>query len=244
MATGFADHVIVIKHQDNRGPQRGQLLDKARQNLPRNVWHLGPKRPQRIPAAELRAGPLQSGHDMPPQPDGVIIAPVEGDPGKPPVLDRAGPPLRYGSRLAETCRRVHQHQPAGHATRQITDEFLALHPLRTHGGSVQLRLDQHAGARPLRRRGLHSNASRRNDSCLAARHQRLPGQNRLSRPPARPRGTETACRRPAADSPATAHRSALLTCLPDQQLPLLPGSGAAPIRLPLSHDGPDLTINR
>ena len=107
------------------------------------------KGPQDVLAAELRAGPLQSGHDVQPQPGRVIIATVKGDPGKWPVLDHAGRPLSHRNGLTETCRRVHQHQPGRRAPRQIADEVLALHPLLTKRGSVQLRFHQRAATRPL-----------------------------------------------------------------------------------------------
>ena len=105
--------------------------------------------PQDVLAVELRAGPLHSRHDVQPQPGRVIIATVKGDKGKRPVLDHAGRPLSHRNRLAGTRGRGHQHQPGRRAPRQIADEVLALHPLLTKRGSVQLRFDQHAATRPL-----------------------------------------------------------------------------------------------
>ena len=88
------------------------LVRQHRQHRPGDVRYRGAKGPHDILAAELRAGPLQSGHDMQPQPSRIIITAVQAHPGKRPVLHPARRPLSHRNRLAETRRRLHQHQLA------------------------------------------------------------------------------------------------------------------------------------
>ena len=152
MAPGFPDHVIVVQHQDNRGPEPGQPGDQARDHVVGDVRGLGPQRPQDVLAVQLRAGPLQRGHDMPPEPARVVVPAVERDPREPPVLGRAGPPLGHQGGLAEARGRVDQDQPRRNRTGQLLHQRGPRHPFLALAGGVQLGFDGHiqAGTRPRR----------------------------------------------------------------------------------------------
>ena len=81
---------------------------------------------------------------MRPQPAGVVVTAVEGDPSERPVLHRAGPPLRHQSGLAETCWSADENE-LRRGPGQVAREFGALHPLLTQAWGMELGLHRHVG---------------------------------------------------------------------------------------------------
>ena len=108
VAAGFLDHLIVVKDENNWCLRCGQLVDQERYHRARDVRDRDPKRPEDLIDVEARAGSLQRVHDMPPQPAGVIVAAIEGDPSERPLFRR----------LARHCAtRVVLPKPAGASMR-------------------------------------------------------------------------------------------------------------------------------
>ena len=99
VAAAVLDLVVVIQHQGNRRGQRGQLVEKDGEHRSRHVLDRRPKRRQAGITVDLGARSLQSAHDVPPQPAGIIIAAIQRNPGESPALARAGTPLRHQSCL-------------------------------------------------------------------------------------------------------------------------------------------------
>jgi hypothetical protein len=160
VAAALADQVIVVKHEDDRIGQPGHLVDQHRKHRLAEVGSLCLKGPQDLLAVEVRARQAQRGHQVPPQPAGIVIAAVERDPGESLVIDRTGPPLRHQGVLAEAGRRRYEDQP-GRGTRQAADEFRPLYPFPSGDRSMKLRLDKHVGS-PLT---VRSGGRRRGRAC-------------------------------------------------------------------------------
>src|SRR5580698_5562369 len=102
--------MVVVKDQDNWCAKRSHLVHEERYYLAGNVRDRGPKRPADLIAAQSRAGLPQCEHDIPPQPAGVIVTAVEGNPSERPVFRCTDPPLRRESGLAEARRRSEERR--------------------------------------------------------------------------------------------------------------------------------------
>ena len=165
MAVRLADHVVVVQHQNDRLRQLGQLIDQQRKQRLGKIRRLAPDEGQDIIGTELRAGALQSMGDVPPQPARIVVTGIERHPGERAAFGRAQLPLGNQRRLAEARRGGGQHK-LGVSTRQPGDQLRTLHPLRPGRRSVQLRLENHTGARSRCRREVSSRRGwlRRNDT--------------------------------------------------------------------------------
>src|ERR1700730_1583454 len=89
---------------------------------------------------------------MPPEPDRVIVAAVEREPGEPALCDGAGTPRGDEGGLAEARGSVNEDELGGGRIGQRPHELPPLHPLPTRPGSVELRLDRRIKQRPGRSR--------------------------------------------------------------------------------------------
>src|SRR5215813_7934278 len=110
----------------SRASRRGERVDQQREQGAQHVLRPLPQ----AGAVEFRNCLLQRPDNMPPQPGRVVVAPVQGDPGEPPLRYRTCTPLRYQRGLAETRRGIDQDQLGG-AVRELGDEVLPLHPFLT-----------------------------------------------------------------------------------------------------------------
>jgi len=79
---------------------------------------------------------------MGPQPDGVVVRPVQRDPRESPAGALTGEPLRHQRRLAEAGGRGHQDE-LGRDAGQVIDEVAALQPFRAHPGRLKLGLQRY-----------------------------------------------------------------------------------------------------
>ena len=141
MAAAVLDHVIVVKHEDDPDRQPDQRVDQHRNHGSRDVRGPGPQRPQEVLAAELRAGSLESGHDVPPQPAGVIVTTVERQPCHRAAFGRGGSPLRQQRRLAEARGSIDEDQFRRRGPGQLPDQPGPIHPLRARARTAQLGFD-------------------------------------------------------------------------------------------------------
>ena len=137
--------MVVVKHENDRHPERGQLIDQDRENDPGNLRTLYPKRVQNLLGADVRACPLQCADHMPPQPARVIVALVQRDPGERPALGGAGTPLRHGNGLPEARGSIDEHEP-GIGTGQAFGERGPRHPLRPQVRGMELCLNRNVEA--------------------------------------------------------------------------------------------------
>ena len=142
MATAVPDLVIVVKHEDDLYRQPHQLVDQHRNNCSRDVRGLGRKDAQDI-AAKFRAGLPKSGHNVPPQPAGVIVTVVERQPCDRAVFGRCGSPLRHERRLAEARGSINQDQFGRSSARQFAEQPGPVHPFLARVRTMQLRVDGH-----------------------------------------------------------------------------------------------------
>ena len=173
VAAGFLDQLVVIKNKNNWCLKCSQLVHQERYHRARDVRDRDPKRPEDLIDAEARAGSLQRVRDIPPQPAGVIVAAIEGDPSEPSLFRRAGPPLRCEDGLAET-RGSFNEDELGCGGSQNADECPPLHPLLTQAGSIELSLHRHVRERAGPRHAHRPQAAPSRQACFAHRYNTSP----------------------------------------------------------------------
>src|SRR6202012_1217948 len=93
VAVAVAEHVVVVQYQDDWLRHAGQFTDQQRQQRPGKIRWLIPERGQDAVSADPGADALQRPDHMPPQPAGIVVTAIEGDPGEWARLGRAGLPL-------------------------------------------------------------------------------------------------------------------------------------------------------
>ena len=143
VAAAFLDQLIVIKDQYDWCPKYRQFVDEERYHRPRDVRDRDPGSPEHLVAIQAGAGSQERVHDVPPQPAGVIVIRVEGDPGERPVFRRAGLPLCRENGLAGARRSLNEDELGGGAGQRV-NELPPLYPLLTQAGSVKLVLHRQA----------------------------------------------------------------------------------------------------
>src|ERR1700722_20269159 len=101
VTAGLGDRLVVVKHESNRRRKRSQLVEQDGKHGSGDIRLVDLKLPGIRLADEPRASFLQRVHDVPQERARIILAVTEREPGEPPTLHLAGPPLCYQSRLAE-----------------------------------------------------------------------------------------------------------------------------------------------
>ena len=74
VTAGLGDRLVVVKHENNRRRQRGQLVEQDRKHGSGDIRLVGLKLPGILLADVPRASFLQRVHDVPPQPARVVLA--------------------------------------------------------------------------------------------------------------------------------------------------------------------------
>ena len=77
VAIRLGDHVIVIEHENDRARQGRQRVDEHRKDGRGDVRDLGAQFVQHVLAIQIRAGPLQRTHEVPPEPRGIVVVSVK-----------------------------------------------------------------------------------------------------------------------------------------------------------------------
>src|SRR5580692_8695071 len=111
--------------------------------------------------------------DIPPQPAGVIVAAIQGDPSEPSLFRRAGPPLRCESGLAKARGSLDEDELGGGGS-QNADERPPLHPLLTQAGSMELSFHRHVRERTGPRPGHRPQTALSRQACFAHRYNLSP----------------------------------------------------------------------
>ena len=142
VAVRLRDHVIVVEHENDRVRQGGQRVDEHGKHCRGDVRDLGAQFAQHVLAIQVRAGPLERTHDVPPEPRGIVVAPVKREPRERPALDRGGSPLRDQRGLAEACRSLHEDQFGWVAANRWTSSGRSTQSW-SRSGRVELGLDRH-----------------------------------------------------------------------------------------------------
>ena len=76
MTAPLPDDVVVVKNDHDGRRERGQLVDQAAQRFLR-VGYLPLQWPQDPGRTQLGEGPLQRADHVLPEPDGIVVPPVE-----------------------------------------------------------------------------------------------------------------------------------------------------------------------
>ena len=139
---GAGDEVVVVQHQDQRGPLRRQFVNERGEHVTQHVGAGRVQSPQRG-GPRRRARLVGGEQQVPPEALGVVVAAVERNPARGDIIP--GQPVGHDRALAPPGGRYDQGQRQRPPLAQQVMQPLALHGLLPEARPEQLGRDHDLG---------------------------------------------------------------------------------------------------